>query len=104
MDLSKKLEEIRQKPEHVRLRYVWAAVAVSMFFVFLIWIFSFGQNIKQAEKNEVFLPDFKSELESQKQNMPSIDNLMDTEMDASGYETSEEGALNNNEVSTEELP
>lgn len=40
MSLQNKIEEIRRKPEHIRLRYVWALVAISMFFVIIIWFFS----------------------------------------------------------------
>lgn len=36
--LERKLEEIRQEPEHVRLRYVWGAVAVIMILLFLFWV------------------------------------------------------------------
>jgi hypothetical protein len=42
MNLYEKIEEIRAKPEHVRVRYVWAMVAISMLFVLLIWAFSIG--------------------------------------------------------------
>ena len=44
MDINKKIEEIRQKPEHERIRYVWGMVAVSMFFVILLWIVSLKDN------------------------------------------------------------
>lgn len=40
MNLTEKIENIRRKPEHIRLRYVWAMVAISMFFVIIIWFFS----------------------------------------------------------------
>ncbi len=40
MGIHKKIEEIRQKPEHQRVRYVWMAVAICMFFLVILWIFS----------------------------------------------------------------
>ena len=40
MGLYEKVEEIRSKPEHIRIRYVWAMVAIVMFFVLIIWFFS----------------------------------------------------------------
>lgn len=40
MNLTEKIEAIRQKPEHVRLRYVWFLVVICMTFIFIIWIFS----------------------------------------------------------------
>ncbi|MDD3498535.1 MAG: hypothetical protein PHH24_03460 [Candidatus Moranbacteria bacterium] len=45
MDISKKIEEIRRKPEHERLRYVWGMVAVSMIFIIIIWIVSLKDNL-----------------------------------------------------------
>ena len=80
MNISKKIEEIRKKPEHVRLRYVWGAVVVSMFFIILIWVFSIKQNIKSSKENNLIIPDLKSELKSQNQNLPSIDSLMNSEI------------------------
>ena len=40
MDINKKIEEIRQKPEHERIRYVWGMVVICMFFVIILWIIS----------------------------------------------------------------
>lgn len=40
MGIYDKLEEIRKKPEHIRLRYVWLMVAISMAFILIIWIIS----------------------------------------------------------------
>ncbi|HWQ59909.1 MAG TPA: hypothetical protein VN420_02045 [Candidatus Fimivivens sp.] len=36
--LERKLDEVRQEPEHVRIRYVWASVAVIMTILFLFWV------------------------------------------------------------------
>lgn len=41
MSLMDKIEEIRQKPEHEKIRYVWGMVAICMIFIFFVWIFSF---------------------------------------------------------------
>ena len=40
MGIQRKIDEIRQKPEHIRVRYVWFAVSVCMFFLVMVWIFS----------------------------------------------------------------
>lgn len=39
-NLRDKIEEIRKKPEHIKIRYVWGSVAISMLFIIIIWIFS----------------------------------------------------------------
>lgn len=48
MNIQRKIEEIRQKPEHIRLRYTYAAVAVSMFFILILWFFSLSENIRKT--------------------------------------------------------
>ncbi|MFA4817729.1 MAG: hypothetical protein WC608_03370 [Parcubacteria group bacterium] len=48
MSLQNKIEEIRRKPEHIRLRYVWAMVAISMFFIIIIWFFSLKNSQTQT--------------------------------------------------------
>ena len=44
----RKIEEIRQRPEHVRVWYAWVSVAVVMFFVLVIWIFTLQENFRRA--------------------------------------------------------
>ncbi len=44
MNLEEKIKEIRQQPENIRLRYVWGAVIISMFFIVIIWILSLKTN------------------------------------------------------------
>jgi hypothetical protein len=79
MDINKKIEEIRQKPEHIRLRYVWGGVAISMFFIIIIWIFSLGESIKNISTTDTGnLPDIKQsldEMQSLKDATPSIDEM-----------------------------
>ncbi len=46
--IIRKIEEIQQKPEHVRVWYAWVGVAVVMFFVIIIWIFTLQENFRRA--------------------------------------------------------
>jgi heme/copper-type cytochrome/quinol oxidase subunit 1 len=67
MNLQRKLAEIRRKPEHIRLRYTYAAVAISMFFIILLWFFSISSSIKKADlvkKQNVF-----QDLDTQKKSL-----------------------------------
>lgn len=50
MNITDKIEEIRRKPEHERVRYVWAMVSVSMIFIIFIWFFSFKSVLKSDNK------------------------------------------------------
>lgn len=57
MNLQKKLAEIRQKPAHIRLRYTYTAVAISMFFILMLWFFSLVDTLKKStplKKQNVF--------------------------------------------------
>lgn len=57
MNINKKIEEIRKKPEHIRMQYVWGAVFISMVFIFIIWLFSI-KTLIQSKNPE---PDTKFE-------------------------------------------
>ena len=48
MSIYDKIEQIRQKPEHIRVRYVWICVAISMVFVLGIWVLSLNGRQYQA--------------------------------------------------------
>lgn len=50
MSLADKIEEIRQKPEEQRVRYVWFMVFISMVFVIFIWFFSFKSNFRNDDR------------------------------------------------------
>lgn len=50
MNLTNKIEEIRKKPEHERVRYVWMMVSISMVFIVFIWFFSFKSMFRGEEK------------------------------------------------------
>jgi hypothetical protein len=78
MDIGKKLDEIRQKPENIRMRYVWGAVGISMILVVGIWIFSIKEAFKstQTEGESGSFTELKNQFNAQKENMPSFDNLM----------------------------
>lgn len=80
MDLFEKIEEIRKKPEHIRLRYVWAMVAISMIFVLAIWFFSMAGN---SEKNSALgtsdLNAIVNQFDSQKDSLQnSVNDLKDS--------------------------
>lgn len=51
MNIQRKIEEIRRKPEHIRIRYVWFLTAFCMFFVLLIWEISIKTDPRLIQKN-----------------------------------------------------
>lgn len=68
MDFKTKIEEIRQKPEHIRRRYVIILVAISMFFIIIFWIFSMGINWGSNHSQEV-PSDLFDQIEGEKQSI-----------------------------------
>ena len=65
MDFWARIERIRQQPEHVRARYVFGCLAVSMVFIFGIWLLSVKENFQSVasdmprvmENGKALLPD-----------------------------------------------
>jgi hypothetical protein len=107
MNINRKLDEIRKQPEHIRIRYVWLMVAVSMFLIILIWIFSFKSTSKTTPSNKATMPDLGSIYESSEQELPSIQDFMDRnsainqgegsmlENNSASQDTASEGNINN---------
>ena len=54
--LLRKIEAIRKEPEHVRMRYVFLSVAVSMIFVILLWMFSVYEGFRSAKTSPSIIP------------------------------------------------
>lgn len=52
MNITEKIEDVRKKPQHIRERYVWAAVGICMFFVFIIWLFSLKNTLKMKTESK----------------------------------------------------
>ncbi len=83
MDINKKIEEIRQQPEHIRLRYIWGLVAISMLFIVTIWVFSLKESAKKLHSEDTSnLPDISQSLEEIgkiKDSTPSINDIMEND-------------------------
>lgn len=77
--ISDKIEEIRNEPEHVRIRWVWISVIVSMLFILAIWIFSMGSLFQGDENkdNSLQLPNITEQLPDLKQVAPSLEDFSD---------------------------
>ncbi|NTW27639.1 MAG: hypothetical protein HGA36_04900 [Candidatus Moranbacteria bacterium] len=91
MKLSEKIEQIRREPENVRIRYVWGSVAVSMFFIVAIWIFSIGSLFQkdetQADSADSTVPDISEQLQNIKQQAPSIKDFTEQSLNAGSAAT-----------------
>lgn len=81
MGLMEKIEDIRRRPEHIRKRYVWFFVGVSMAFIIMIWFFSFDSPTAKPTGNVdpyEGLGDIADQFDAQKDSMrTTIDSVKD---------------------------
>ncbi|KKR20077.1 MAG: hypothetical protein UT50_C0022G0002 [Candidatus Moranbacteria bacterium GW2011_GWA2_39_41] len=80
MNITEKIEQIRQKPEHIRLRYVWLSVFVSMFLVLTVWYFSAKTQMVQlngAPSNTAITQDLGTAVDQFSQQGASIKDAVD---------------------------
>lgn len=89
MNISKKIEEIRAEPEHIRLRWVWGSVAVSMMIIIAIWIFSIGSLFRNEERASDSNSQITKQLQELGQQAPSLKSLSDQalNLEAEGVST-----------------
>lgn len=72
MNLRKKIEQLRQKPEKERMRYVQISVFVSMFFIVLLWLISFslfGQKNNTASILDLIKSEEMEDIKTQKESL-----------------------------------
>lgn len=50
--IERKIDRIRQEPEHVRIRYVWGAVLVVMVLVFSLWIVTLRDSFRSTDTSD----------------------------------------------------
>ncbi len=80
MDISKKIKEIQNLPEHMRMRWVWGCVGVSMFFILLLWLLSVASLFKSKEyqrQTSDSAEDLKRQIQDLKQQAPSLKDFTD---------------------------
>jgi hypothetical protein len=76
MNLQDKIKEIQQKPEHIRLRYVWGCVAISMFFIVVLWVFSMTAGRVSSNESGLSESQIMQEFQTQKQSMEEYKNQL----------------------------
>jgi len=73
-----KIDEIRRKPEHIRVRYAWMYTAIAMVFVILIWVISFsaGKNDSSKENPAIIQPEVLSQFQEGKKSLEDTTDQM----------------------------
>jgi hypothetical protein len=63
MGLIEKIEEIRKKPDHIKLRYVWFFVIICMFLIISIWFLSLRADLSDSFLKKKRVPQETSEIQ-----------------------------------------
>lgn len=75
LGIWEKIENIRSQPEHIRMRYVWGSLALSMLFILSIWLLSLHESFTIiSEDTPAALEQGKEALSGE--NEPSLNDLM----------------------------
>ncbi|HLN19378.1 MAG TPA: hypothetical protein VK255_04400 [Patescibacteria group bacterium] len=77
--IQSKIDEIRKKPEHIRIRYAWACAAGVTFLVVIIWMISLSANNTKEEitNQEFFTPEEMKPIEDLKTSGQDLKNATD---------------------------
>lgn len=107
-NINKKIRDIRQLPENVRMLWVWGCVIVSMFVISIFWIFSISsmfameQNSSTVQSNSDSMQDIKDQIELLQKQAAELKSL-----DSSGtgsiqdIQNEQTNPLSNNPISSE---
>ncbi len=72
----RKMEEIRRQPEHVRVWYAWVGVAIVMFFVVVIWIFTLQESFRKAiPETATKIPGMTGQMKGNQSGPESLEDL-----------------------------
>jgi uncharacterized membrane-anchored protein YhcB (DUF1043 family) len=66
--IEKKIHAIQNEPEHIRLRYLWGAVLISMMLVVFIWVMSLKTTFLQVHNDK----DMQKSLETLQEQIDTI--------------------------------
>ena len=67
--IEKKVDNIREQPEHIRMRYVWLAVGVTMFLIIFIWLISLRTSFLQIHND----PTSQQDIDNIKKRINELD-------------------------------
>jgi hypothetical protein len=82
--IQNKIDEIRRKPEHIRIRYAWGCAACVTFLVIIIWIVSLTAKNSQDEitNQEIFTQEQMKPIDDLKTSGQDLKNATEKLQDA----------------------
>ncbi|PID52251.1 MAG: hypothetical protein CR972_03130 [Candidatus Moraniibacteriota bacterium] len=72
--IEKTVQNVRQQPEHIRMRWVWISVIIGMIFVTFIWMMSLRISfftIQADKQTQETLNDFQKQFSDVTETLPS---------------------------------
>jgi len=78
MDILKKIEQIREKPEHIRRRYVFVCVFASMIIIGGIWLITLKSSYSNSG-NAIDSEDYSQIMNDIKENVPTENEIYNNE-------------------------
>lgn len=79
MNLQNKIDEIRRKPEHIRIRYAWGSAIFLTLVVVIIWVVSLAtQDSRSKDNNPLFSPQEMQSFNDLKTQKDSLEKATDT--------------------------
>jgi len=83
--IKNKIEEIRRKPEHIRIRYAWICAGCVTVLVIIIWMISLAaKNQEDITNQEFFTPEQLEPINDLKTSGQDLKNATDKLKDAAG--------------------
>jgi hypothetical protein len=73
-NLLDKIEEIRNQPEHIRLRWAWGLTVSAMVLIVIIWMISFSAQKSESDEKNLNNNEIIQELSTQKQSIKDATN------------------------------
>lgn len=99
--IARKIQEMREQPEHVRIRYVLIGVTISMTFVVVLWIFVIQDNVRKLIDADNPLPNSPLLMQEDQQ---SLQDILQTSQDVPTLlDRQARPAVNNNAVQFDAL-
>lgn len=75
--IGEMIEDVQQKPEFIRRRYMYGCVAVTMVFILGIWLLSITEGFRSAATEAPEIRDQAAQIIPKTESTPSLSTLLD---------------------------
>jgi hypothetical protein len=68
------IENLQEKPKHVRVRIMWLSVFVCMLIIFSFWVFSLKYTLKKNASAPIVPQEVQNSVKNIKEQLPAVKN------------------------------